>query len=73
MKAHEEWRYSAFTLALDGDVWRASRPDRFTSGEINFSSQSTGDFVGTGAGLGAVERRRIYYPSRDSNPRPSIS
>jgi hypothetical protein len=46
------------TLALEGGEWSASRPGRFTPGEIATGAYWLG-WVGPRAGLDAVEKRKI--------------
>jgi len=55
------------TSALEGFEWSVSRSDRFTCGEGVPGTHWTGGWVGTSAGLGAVEKREIPSPSRDSD------
>jgi hypothetical protein len=50
---------SFLTSALDGDVWSASRPYRFTSGEKDPGAHWIGGWVGARAGLDAMENRRM--------------
>jgi hypothetical protein len=47
------------TLALNGGKWSASRPGRFTSGEIIPGTLWIGGWVGPRAGLDDVEKRKI--------------
>jgi hypothetical protein len=47
------------TSALDGGEWSASRPARFTSGEIAPRTPLIGDWVRPRAGLDAVERENL--------------
>jgi hypothetical protein len=56
-----EWRYNStdLDLALDGGEWSASRPCRFTPGEITPCNHCIGGWVGPKAGLDAVKKRKI--------------
>jgi hypothetical protein len=78
MKAYcvlEEWRYSSthsLTSALDGDEWSASRPGRFTPKERAPGTHWIGGWVGPGAVIDAVVKRKIPCSRRKSNPRTSI-
>jgi hypothetical protein len=76
MKAHwGEWIYSStnsFTSTLDGDVWPASRPGRFTPKETAPCTHCIGGWVGTRIVLDAVVKRKIPSPRRESNPRIPI-
>jgi hypothetical protein len=56
--------------ALVGGEWSASRPGRFTPGEIAPSTHWTGGWVGPRAGLDDVEKRNSW-PYQDSNSDPS--
>jgi hypothetical protein len=71
MKAWVNWRYNStiFTSALDGGECSASRPGRFTPGEIARGAHARfmGGWVGPKAGLDAVEMRKIF-PCQKSNP-----
>jgi hypothetical protein len=70
-----EWRYSSthpLTSALDGGEWSASRPGRFTSRERAPDTHWVGGWVGPGAVLDAVVKRKILSPLRESNPRTAI-
>jgi hypothetical protein len=67
MLRHEDTLRSAgtaplfLTSSLDGGEWSSSRPDRFTPG-----THMMGGWVGSRAGLGVVEKRKILH--RESNP-----
>jgi hypothetical protein len=74
METYEDgWRYDSTILDL-GTRWRwsASRPDRFTPGEIAPSTDWIGGWVGSRAGLDAVEKRKTLplprIVSRPSSP-----
>jgi hypothetical protein len=60
------------TSALDGDEWSVSRPGRFTPREISPGTHCIGGWVGLGAVLDAVVKRKIPSPRRESNPRNLI-
>jgi hypothetical protein len=70
---HEDIRESGgiaptfLTSALDGGEWSASRPCRFTPGEVAPGTHGIGGWVGPRVGLGAVEKRNILL-CRESNP-----
>jgi hypothetical protein len=51
------------TSGLDGGEWSASRPCRFTPGEIAPSTHWRGGWVGPRAGLDYVEKRKILHLS----------
>jgi hypothetical protein len=55
------------TSALDGGEWSASRPGRFTPGEIVPGTHWIGGWAGPGAGLDAMEKRKISYHFGESN------
>jgi hypothetical protein len=59
------------TSALDGGEWLASRPDRFTPGEIALRTYRTGGWVGPRAILDAVEKRKILLLPRIEPQHPS--
>jgi hypothetical protein len=71
-----EWRYSSthsLTSALDGGEWSASLPGRFTPrGRVPNNTHWIGGWVGPRAVLGAVVKRKIPSPRRESNPRSPI-
>jgi hypothetical protein len=48
--------------------WSASRPDRFTPGEMVAGTHSIRGWVGPRAALDAVGKRRNPSPFRESNP-----
>jgi hypothetical protein len=50
---------SFLTSALDGGEWLASRPGRFSPGEIDPGAHWIGDWVGPRAGLKAVKRKTL--------------
>jgi hypothetical protein len=56
-----EWMYIHifFTSALVGGKWSASRPGRFTPGEIAPSTHWRGGWVDPSAGLNDVEKRKF--------------
>jgi hypothetical protein len=60
------------TSALDGGEWSASRPGRFTPRESPPGTHWIGGWVGSGAVLDAVVKRKIPSPRRESNPRIPI-
>jgi hypothetical protein len=63
-------------LALDGDVWSASRPDRFTPGEGAPDTHWNGGWMDPRAGLEDVERRQfLTLPGLELRPlgRPARS
>jgi hypothetical protein len=47
------------TWALDEDEWSASRPCRFTPGERAPGTRLIGGWVGSWAGLDAVEKKNL--------------
>jgi hypothetical protein len=49
------------------EVWSVSRPVRFTPGETVPSTHSTGGWVDSRVGQGALEKRKISFPGRESN------
>jgi hypothetical protein len=55
------------TSALDGVEWSASRPDRFAPRERAHGTYWLGGWMGPGAGLDTVVKRKIPSPCRDSN------
>jgi hypothetical protein len=58
MKAMDEWMYSSthsLTPALDGGEWSVSRPGRFTPRVKTSGTHWIGGWVGSRAGLDAVE------------------
>jgi hypothetical protein len=57
----------SLTSALDGGGWSASRPGRFTLTERAPSTHWIGGWVGPSAVLGAVVKRKIPSPRRESN------
>jgi hypothetical protein len=70
-----ERKYSSthsLTSALDGGVWSASRPGRFTPREIAPDTHWIGSWVGPRAVLVVVVKRKISSPRRESNPRTPI-
>jgi len=48
-------------MALDGGEWSASRPGRVIPGEEARDTHWVGEWVGSIAGLDAVEKRKILY------------
>jgi hypothetical protein len=75
MKTWGSWGIapSFLTSAVDGSKWSASRLGRFTTAERAPATHPIGDWVGPGAGLDAVEKRKISCPCRESNPGHSAS
>jgi hypothetical protein len=64
----------SLTSALDGGEWSASRAGRFTPGERAPGTHWIGGWVGPGAILNAVVKRKIPSPFRESKPnRPARS
>jgi hypothetical protein len=59
---------SFLNSALDGGEWSASRPGPFTSGESASGTYLTGEWVGSRAGLDALEKREIFAPARNRTP-----
>jgi hypothetical protein len=71
-----EWRYSStdsLTSAVDGGVWSASRPGRFTFRERVPATHCIGGWVGPRDVLDIVVKRKIPSPRRDSKPRTPIA
>jgi hypothetical protein len=68
------WRYTSIILNL-GTRWRrivSVTPRPLYPGERNPGTHWIGGWVGSKVGLDAVEKRKISYPCRESNPgRPS--
>jgi hypothetical protein len=58
--------------ALDGSVWSASRPSRFTPREKAPGFHWTESWVGPRAILDAVVKTKIPSPRRESKPRTPI-
>jgi hypothetical protein len=70
-----EWKYSSthsLTSALDGGKWSVSRPGRFTPKKRAPGTYWVGGWVGPRTVLGAVGKRKIPSPRRESNPRTPI-
>jgi hypothetical protein len=66
----ETWRYSSthsLTSVLDGGEWSASHPGCFTPRERAQGTHRIEGWVGPGADLDAVAKRKIPNPSRESN------
>jgi hypothetical protein len=60
---------SLFLTSAVGDIeWSASRSGCFTFGEIAPGTHWIGGWVGTEAGLNAVEQNKISYTNWQSNP-----
>jgi hypothetical protein len=59
---------SFLTSALEGGEWSALRPCRFTPEERAHSTHWIESWVGSGAGLDAVEKRKFACPCRESKP-----
>jgi hypothetical protein len=57
------------TLALDGGEWSASRPGRFTPGEIVSGTHWIGGWVGPRTGLD--QKKRKFLPLSGIEPWPS--
>jgi hypothetical protein len=55
------------TVPLDEGEWSASLPGRLTPEEISPGTHGIEGLVGSMAGVGAVECRRIFCPYRESN------
>jgi hypothetical protein len=72
MKAYWGVEDTALRIVLGGE-WSASRPGRFTPRERAPGTPWIGGWVGPRAGLGAVAKRKIPRPCRDSNHRSSSS
>jgi hypothetical protein len=53
--------------ALDGDLWSASRPSSFATGERAPGTYWIESWVGPRAGMEAVKKRKISHPRRESN------
>jgi hypothetical protein len=64
-----EWRYSS-TSALDGCEFSVSGPAPLNPGEVATSTHWIGGWVFLGAGLEAVEKRKIF-PLPGIEPGPS--
>jgi hypothetical protein len=65
-----EWRYSSthsLTSTLHGGEWSASRPARFTPRERALGIHWIGGWVGPGAVLDAVMKRKIPILRGESN------
>jgi hypothetical protein len=58
--------------ALDGGEWSASRPGCFTPRERALGTHWIGGWVGPGAVLDPVVKRKIPSPRLESNPRTPI-
>jgi hypothetical protein len=56
------------TSALDGDEWLASCSGRFTLRETAPGTRWIVGLVVRRAGLDAMKKRKISYPSQDSKP-----
>jgi hypothetical protein len=52
------------TSALDGGEQSASRPDRFTHGKRTPSTHCSRRWVGSSAGLDAMEKRKMLFLPR---------
>jgi hypothetical protein len=66
MKTYWGWKYSSthsLTSILEEGEWSASRLGRFTSGERAPGTRWIGGWVGSRAGLDAVEKRKIGIPA----------
>jgi hypothetical protein len=65
-----EWRYSStysLTAVLDGGEWLASRPSRFALTERAPGTNWIGGWVGPRTILGAMVKRELPSPRRESN------
>jgi hypothetical protein len=62
----------SLTSALDGGEWSASRPGRFTLKERVPGKRWIGGSVGPRVILGAVVKRKIPSPHRESNLKTPI-
>jgi hypothetical protein len=56
------------TSALDESEWSASRPGCVIWRKTTPVTHWVGGWEGPRAGLGAVEKRKIFYPCRKWNP-----
>jgi hypothetical protein len=64
-----EWMYSSTIPDLGTRCrWSASRPNRFTSGERTPSTRWIWEWVGSRAGLSAIEKRKISWHCLEWNP-----
>jgi hypothetical protein len=61
------------TSAVDEGEWSDSRPGRFTPEERTPGSHWIGGWVGPKAGLGAVEKRKIFHPQGSNDDLPARS
>jgi hypothetical protein len=68
MKTCDGVEVSFLTSALDGGEWLASLPCRFTPGKKVSGAHWIGDWMAPRRGLDAVEKRKLAFPSRESNP-----
>jgi hypothetical protein len=64
----EVWFHAFVASALDGGVWSASRPSRFTPRKRLLGTHWIGGWVGPRVVLDAVLKRQIPSPRRESNP-----
>jgi hypothetical protein len=70
------WSYTSISsyvfMALDGGEWSASHHGHFTPRESAPGTHWIGGWVGLRTFLGAVVKRKIPSPRRESNPRTPI-
>jgi hypothetical protein len=68
-----KWRYSSiiFDLGTNEDEWSASRPCRFIPGESASGIYCTGGWVGSRAGMDAIQKKKKIFPLPGIEPRPS--
>jgi hypothetical protein len=64
--------HDSLTSTLEGGEWSVSRPSRFTPRERAPGTHWIGGWVGPGAVLDAVVKRKIPSPRRESNPKTPI-
>jgi hypothetical protein len=62
------WIHVFLTSALDGGEWSAARSDVFTLGQWATGTHCIEGWMGTTAGLDAVEKWEVYFLCRNSNP-----
>jgi hypothetical protein len=59
-------------LVLDGGEWSVAPFGCFIAGETAPGTHFIGGWVGPRAGMDSMEKRRIFYPFRESNPDSSF-